>query len=328
MFVTTGRTPLQHVTRLTETDRAIIAHLQEDGRRPFVEISRQIGVTEKTVRARVQELLRLGAFQITAVTDPAVLGYEAAALLGLKISAGALKSGIADHLAAIDEVDYVCVTTGRYGIMVEVICRDIFELQSIVDTKIGSISGIASIEAFPFLSLSYQQPGFSTHRPQKPKKPGVRPKPLSGIDKGIVRALSYDGRAPIRDIAESLGISQTQVRNRINEMTSSGVLSIMAIINAMSFEYGTMAWLAIRGGNRKITDIANDLVKIPAVSYLVICAGRFDIFAEFACISTEELQAVIDNDVRAVTGIEQIETFLYTKLHYKRLLPARDVDEA
>jgi hypothetical protein len=38
---------------LTQLDRDIIAHLQEDGRRAIVTIARETGVTEKTVRAHV-----------------------------------------------------------------------------------------------------------------------------------------------------------------------------------------------------------------------------------------------------------------------------------
>jgi len=67
---------------LSANDRAIVASPQEDGRRVFVSIARDIGVTEKTIRNRVRYLLDNQVIQIVAITSPTALGYHSGALLG------------------------------------------------------------------------------------------------------------------------------------------------------------------------------------------------------------------------------------------------------
>ena len=71
---------------LDEMDRAIIRLLQHDGRLPFREIARQLGVAEGTVRLRANRLTRSGALtDIVAIADPFRLGYRVLAFSLLKV---------------------------------------------------------------------------------------------------------------------------------------------------------------------------------------------------------------------------------------------------
>jgi len=70
---------------LDETDRAIIHLLQHDGRMPYREIARQLGVAEGTVRLRASRLMRSGALTIVAIADPFRLGYRVLAFTLLNV---------------------------------------------------------------------------------------------------------------------------------------------------------------------------------------------------------------------------------------------------
>ena len=124
---------LAHVSDLSETDRAIVLLLQEDGRRSYANIAREVGIAERTVRHRVRDLLDRGVIQITAVTNPVALGYDAAALIGITTDPAVPASDIALSLVEIEAVDYVVVTAGRYGLFAEVICRDMAALQDVIE---------------------------------------------------------------------------------------------------------------------------------------------------------------------------------------------------
>ena len=63
-------------SQVDETDVAILTALQEDGRRPFTEIARALGLSEGTVRQRVARLQRLGIVQIVGVVNPSRLGMR------------------------------------------------------------------------------------------------------------------------------------------------------------------------------------------------------------------------------------------------------------
>ena len=140
-----------------------------------------------------------------------------------------------------------------------------------------------------------------------------------------MHALSDDGRVPFQSVADELGISETQVRNRVHEMTASGVMNVIAIVNPMSFAYTTMAWVAVRvASGHKVIDVASALSNLPHITYVTICTGRVDVFAELACVSPDELRRVLDDDIRQLPGIGSVEVSLYQALHYKRLTPFRD----
>jgi len=61
----------------------------------------QVGVTEKTARRRVHSLADSGVIQIAAVTDPRLLGYGAAALIGISATSAEPPSVTAERLLQI-----------------------------------------------------------------------------------------------------------------------------------------------------------------------------------------------------------------------------------
>jgi len=316
---------LKQVEFLAPGDRAIVVELQEDGRRSFANIARNLDMAEKAVRLRVRHLLDAGIIQIGAVTDPAALGYRAAALLGIATDTDHPASDVALELLKIEAVDYVVVASGRYGLFAELFCRDRQTLQATIEREVGAIPGITAVESSPYLSLHYQLARFEAARAKDSDDPGVRPRELSDTDRRIVQALSLDGRAPLQGIADRLGISETQVRNRMHEMIADGVMNVMAIVNPMSMAYGTVAWVALRiAGGYRVGDVAATLAAMAHITYVAITAGRFDIFAEIACTSDDELMTVMDEDIRMLPGVASAELSIYQHLHYKRLTPIRD----
>ena len=309
---------------LSEVDRRIIAHLQEDGRRSFVTIARDIGVTEKTVRAHVRHLLGSNIIQIVALTTPRALGYKAGALVALTTDPAVPASKIAKELTRIEDVDYVVITTGRYSIMAEIISRSMSSMQAVVETQIGRIEGVRSVEIFPYFRLYYQQARFFTQGESAWETVGVKDQELDEIDKAIAVELSDDGRVALKVVADKLEISETQVRTRIQHMIESGTMNILAIVNPMNLESSAIAWVAIKAtGGTTLRELADEIARITYVSYVVICAGRFDIFAEFVCPSNDELLEALDQRVRRLPRIANTEVFMYLDLHYKRLVPVR-----
>jgi Lrp/AsnC family transcriptional regulator for asnA, asnC and gidA len=309
-------------TPLDELDRRLIEQLQDDGRRSILDLARAVEASPKTVRKRVTRLVDSGVIQITAVTTSEALGYGAIALVALELDGSRAATEIAAELARLEAADYVVVATGRYPVYVELFCRDRGELARIVDRNVRMLAGVRSAEVFPYLRLHYQQAQFASARAKTSDAPGVRPVPLEPLDRAIVGELTHDGRRPYLQIARNLGISEAQVRQRVRLITESGVARIIAIANPLGLGYDTTAWMAIRvEAGTAVLEVADRLSALSAITYVAICAGRFDIFAEIACTSNEELLEILDRDVRTIRGVAQLEIAIYLDLHYKRLLP-------
>src|ERR1043166_5440370 len=71
---------------LDSIDQAIIEALQKNGREPFRRIAADVGVSEATVRARYARLCEDAILQVTGVTNPLGLGFEAQPMVGIRTS--------------------------------------------------------------------------------------------------------------------------------------------------------------------------------------------------------------------------------------------------
>ena len=139
---------------LDDVSKAIIAELQEDGRRSYAAIGKAVGLSEAAVRQRVQHLVDGGVMQVVAVTDPVEMGFARQAMIGIKAT-GELEP-IADALAELDEVDYVVITAGSFDVLAEVVCESDDHLLQIISRGIRTIPGVISTETLVYLRLRKQ----------------------------------------------------------------------------------------------------------------------------------------------------------------------------
>ena len=140
--------------RLDDADKALIELLQRDGRMPYTRLAEAIGLSEAAVRQRVQRLIETNVVQIVAVTDPLSLGFRRQAMIGVRTE-GDIAS-VADALAALEEVDYVVYTSGRFDLLAELVCEDDEHLLTVLNEKIRRIPGVTSSETFVYLRLHKQ----------------------------------------------------------------------------------------------------------------------------------------------------------------------------
>ena len=143
---------------VSDLDKRIIEHLQQDGRRPFTQIAADLGVSEAAVRARTNRLVERGILQVVGVTDPLKLGFQQMAMIGIRCHADRLME-VASRVAEFPEVDYVVITAGTYDILIETVCEDNEGLLRFLDERLRTIDGVRDTETFVYLRMvkqSYQ----------------------------------------------------------------------------------------------------------------------------------------------------------------------------
>ena len=145
---------------LDDIDKAIIRELQLDGRTPYAKLGPAVGLSQAAVRQRVQRLIENGVMQVVAVTDPLMLGFNLEAMIGVEVD-GDLRA-VASKLAEFANVDYVVVVTGRFDLVLEVVCRDHEELLHIINDVIRAIPGVRATETFTYLHLEKQTYSWGT----------------------------------------------------------------------------------------------------------------------------------------------------------------------
>jgi len=153
-----GREPDGRIV-LDDLSKQIIEQLQQEGRRSYAAIGKAVGLSEAAVRQRVQRLIDAGAMQIVAVTDPMTLGFKRQTMVGIRCG-GDLEQ-VANHLAELEEIDYVVITAGSFDLLVEVVCENDDQLLEILG-RIRSIPSVTTTETFVYLKLCKQTYSWGT----------------------------------------------------------------------------------------------------------------------------------------------------------------------
>ncbi len=138
--------------RIDDIDRAIIGSLQVSARRSNVEIAADLGLSESTVRRRVEKLIDGDYVRIVAVADPLKIGYPVVAIIGLECPPAAL-ADVEAALLQLDEFRFIGMTSGPYDFVAEAWFSSLSDLQSFITQRLSAVAGISRIETTHVLKM-------------------------------------------------------------------------------------------------------------------------------------------------------------------------------
>jgi Lrp/AsnC family transcriptional regulator for asnA, asnC and gidA len=137
---------------MDQTDREILALLATNGRRSNVEIARELGISEGTVRKRIDRLLEDQVLTIRGVVEPELAGYGIRALFFLT----AELAGLDDALALIRDMPEVLAisrVTGEYDLIVEAVFASDADLATFLAHRLSQVPGIVSAKTAHVLEM-------------------------------------------------------------------------------------------------------------------------------------------------------------------------------
>ena len=140
-----------------DLNQQIIRLLQDDGRAAYDEIGLKLGVSGGTVRNRIARMRDAGMLRIVAIVDPVVADYESDAMLGIKAALGVAPTAVAQRLDPHQAVVYVMWVSGRFDLLVEVVCDEETELASFLNDHIHGQPDIAHVEVMTRLGMFKNQ---------------------------------------------------------------------------------------------------------------------------------------------------------------------------
>jgi len=136
---------------------------------------------------------------------------------------------------------------------------------------------------------------------------------LDEVSKAIIEQLQGDGRRSYAEIGKAVGLSEAAVRQRVQKLTDSGVMQVVAVTDPLQLGFYRQAMVGIRVSG-DTTVVAQALSDLSAVDYVVLTAGSFDILAEVICETDDDLIELLNKEIRAIDGVQSTETFVYLKL--------------
>jgi Lrp/AsnC family transcriptional regulator for asnA, asnC and gidA len=134
--------------KLDDTNKAIIKELG-NGRKAFSTIAEKIGITENTVRSRVNKLVDDGVLQISGLVNPQYIPEMQVVVMGIKLSTLDLEDK-AREMLRLKGVISVMVVTGRYDLIVQIVTSsgDDQSLLNFFKNELSKIKGISDVETF------------------------------------------------------------------------------------------------------------------------------------------------------------------------------------
>jgi Lrp/AsnC family transcriptional regulator for asnA, asnC and gidA len=135
-----------------DLDNQIIEILSLDGRMSNASIARNLGVSEGTIRRRLNILKDEGIINIKVLLNPNYLASETEAIIGIQVDLSVIREVVL-KLNEINEVRWVNITSGSFDIFVNVSTKSLSDLLVLLQSKIGKIDGVKKIETFTTLDV-------------------------------------------------------------------------------------------------------------------------------------------------------------------------------
>jgi Lrp/AsnC family transcriptional regulator, regulator for asnA, asnC and gidA len=143
--VTDARAEARTLSDLDRTDIAILRLLEQDGRTPTAQIARTLGISEPTVRKRMERLFDDDIIKVVAVFNPRKTSYATDVLIMIRVAPGRLQA-VGQALAALEHVVYLGYTTGSHDIMVEALFADDEALFRFLEQELPTLDGVVGTE--------------------------------------------------------------------------------------------------------------------------------------------------------------------------------------
>jgi DNA-binding Lrp family transcriptional regulator len=189
---------------LDKNDLTILPTLARDCRTSYSSIGSQIGLTSKSVKARVKNMVRSGVIEKFIVrVNPAAFGYRTAIVL-IRTSNGITKDDVIQRVKEFGNLAYHVHHMGRTSVAALIIKKPLDDnvIQSLNERlKPATVINIAITE-LPVTSTD-----------------------LSETDLRIIKCLLLLGaRIEVSDIAKEVGISEKTTTRRLNRMKECRLL--------------------------------------------------------------------------------------------------------
>jgi len=293
---------------LDKIDLNILATLARDGRAAYSSIGSLIGLTPKSVKARVKNMVRSGIIEKFIVrVNPAGFGYRTAHTL-LRTNNGITKDDIIQRVKQFGDLAYHVHHMGRTSMAALIINRSLNDnfIQSLNDClKPATVSRISVSE----LSVSTDP---------------------SETDLRIIRRLLLSGaRIEISEIAKELGISEKTTKRRLDRMREGRLLDFSLQCNPaamIGYVQFTIPIITVKSHYRSVyermySEFQENILYSPSV---IDPNDRmtFILFGENV-FTVDSVLAKVDS----FEGVKRADVYILTKIQYYHDWIIREIDE-
>ena len=307
---------------MDELDQQILSEFERSGFQKSATLAHLLGLGERTVHRRINNMISDRAIKIIAVPNPVLFGYKAWAKIGIKVAPEYLNR-VARVLVEHPSVYFVAYALGRFDIVIAVRLDTFDRLTYFVNSELTRVKGILSTETWMFLSpRKYYRFSWPAPIVRKTKNEwgsyneatvSHSRYEVDEIDRRILGILGEDGLTRPASLKSMLGIGENTIRKRMKDMLDNEVYKIEVVPNPEILKYEAWATMGITISQQDAHHVINSIVKYPAVYLASVSLGRFNIVIAARFHNTNLLNQFVTGDLSSIPGISSIETYLHNK---------------
>ena len=144
--------------KLDDIDLKIIDILGRDSSTPFVEIAKQIGISDATVHVRVRRLVSEGVIsKFTISVDNDLLGYNHLGFMGINVDPAFAAEETIDQLLNLEEVLEIHEMHNSFDLFLKVRAKHLGHMLDIVENKIRKLPHILNTELITVLKTRKEE---------------------------------------------------------------------------------------------------------------------------------------------------------------------------
>ncbi|KQY04763.1 transcriptional regulator [Mycobacterium sp. Root135] len=137
-------------TEVDDTDRALLAALQDDGRASYVELAAKVGLSAAGARRRVVRLLDARVVRVGAVVRHSGQDRQSALGFGIRLAGG--HEDVVAALAAMPSVIFVARTLGRFDLLATMRAFSAAQLVGVLDA-VRALPDVRALESWSHLDV-------------------------------------------------------------------------------------------------------------------------------------------------------------------------------
>jgi DNA-binding Lrp family transcriptional regulator len=137
-------------TEIDDTDRALLAALQRDGRTSFVDLAAMVGMSAAGARRRVVRLIEAKVVRVGAVVRHS--GQDRQSAMGFGVRLAGDHGDVVAALTAMPSVIFVARTLGRFDVLVTVRAFSAAQLVDVLDA-VRALPGVRALESWTHLDV-------------------------------------------------------------------------------------------------------------------------------------------------------------------------------
>lgn len=134
---------------------------------------------------------------------------------------------------------------------------------------------------------------------------------MDETDKKILKVLSENARTSISTISKKTGIPNSTISNRIHKLEENRIIEqYTTIFNPEKIGLEVTALIIIQTETEKHENVEIELPKLEQVNQVYSISGEYDILIKVWAKNLEELNEIINSQIRTIDGIEELRELI------------------